>query len=774
MKRSVTSALILMGFTSLVVQALLIREFLISFYGNELTIGIILACWIIAEAIGSGFASKISTKSKTPHLTYGILQILICIYLPISIFLIRSIKNIFSIIPGEAVGIIPIVVSCIFIIGPLSIFDGMQFPFGCRLYPSRGKGSNQVPGKVYILEGIGFILAGPIFTYVFLLRFHSFQIGLFLGILNLVSAFLLAKEGTSSLLKKVLRFTVPLLAFFVLLILFSGLSDRLHERSISNQLKGLDVAEYKNSIYGNIVVSKEGEQYTFYNDGMPIITIPEPDLFWTEELIHFGLLSHPAPETILFLGSGAGGPITEALKQPAKRIDYVQLDPLLIELLKKYPKAITTKELTDPRVNLKITDGIRFVKETREKYDAIFINLPFPSSLQLNRYYTKEFFAQTKAILSSGGQLILALPGSLSYINDEMRLLNLCILRTLEMVFPDVSVIPGDKNIYIASNNPINITPNLFMKRLKERNIQTSVLTKFHLEYRLQKDRQDWFYKTLGEDSVVRENKNLTPAGLFYGLSYWSSLFNPKLRKIFQVVDKLNFNYFLLCIAIIGTVYIVILNRKGKNVSTTRAINLSIFTTGFIGMSFDLILILSYQVFFGYVYHHIALLVTSFMAGLTFGGWIINRDTSHFILLNRIKWDVSLFIKIEVAVLLFCLGCGIFLVYLNGLKQFNFYPIFFILSGISGMLVGSEFPLANHLSTLTHSGPGPAGPGPEWVRMEKTAGRLYALDLLGAFFAALVVSVIFIPIFGVLKTCLLLALLKAINLTLYRGTCPQG
>ena len=39
-----------MGFTSLVVQTLLIREFLISFYGNELTIGLILANWIINTA----------------------------------------------------------------------------------------------------------------------------------------------------------------------------------------------------------------------------------------------------------------------------------------------------------------------------------------------------------------------------------------------------------------------------------------------------------------------------------------------------------------------------------------------------------------------------------------------------------------------------------------------------------------------------------------------------------------------------------------------------
>lgn len=51
MNKRILFALLLMGFTSLVVQTLLIREFLISFYGNELTIGLILSNWIILEPL---------------------------------------------------------------------------------------------------------------------------------------------------------------------------------------------------------------------------------------------------------------------------------------------------------------------------------------------------------------------------------------------------------------------------------------------------------------------------------------------------------------------------------------------------------------------------------------------------------------------------------------------------------------------------------------------------------------------------------------------------
>ena len=94
MPKRILFALILMGFTSLVVQTLLIREFLISFYGNELTIGLILANWIILEALGSILASRFSLKSKRPALVYALLQTGIALYLPLSIFFIRDIKNI--------------------------------------------------------------------------------------------------------------------------------------------------------------------------------------------------------------------------------------------------------------------------------------------------------------------------------------------------------------------------------------------------------------------------------------------------------------------------------------------------------------------------------------------------------------------------------------------------------------------------------------------------------------------------------------------------------
>jgi spermidine synthase len=825
MKRRILFALILMGFTSLVVQALLIREFLITFYGNELTIGIILACWIISEATGSGIASRLSARVKSPFATYAFLQLLIALYLPLSIFLIRGIKNILPVIPGEGVGLVPIVASCFLIIGPLSIFDGMQFPFGCRIYPGRQRGSEQTAGRVYILEAMGFILAGPVFTYLFLVKLNAFQIAFAIGLINLLSGLSLRaslvrqnREKSEAISKNrlpacrqgrlwpfgprndirgnLLSIIITILIFLNLYALLFNITPRLHNFSIANQWKNQHVAAYENSIYGNLAVIQKKEQFTFYSDGIPIINIPTPDIFSTEEFVHFGMLSHPNPKKVLFLGGGAGGFINEALKYPVERIDYAEIDPVLITLLKKFPKDITKKELNNSKVNVKIIDGVRFVRGTNNKYDVVFINLPSPSTLQLNRYYTKEFFDLIKNRLSPNGELVLSLPGSLSYLNEELKQLNLCILNTLKDSFPYVYAIPGDDNIYICSPSSLTISAELFMDRIRQRNIAAAVLTKPHLQYRLRQSWQDWFYETLKKGvpdtgSEVRKNKNLAPAGVFYGISYWNSLFNPSLRKFFKPLNNLKFNHLIFLVIIFALLLFLVIarnpeedsfichcevvegNRSNLRTGSEQApqslkrdclpagkagfapsrlamtgVATSITTTGFAGMSLNLIFILSYQIFFGYVYHHIALLVTAFMAGLTLGGWLITRN------LARITKGLSCLIAMEVAIIFFCLGSGLFLTYLNGVKAFGFYPIFYILSGLSGLMVGCEFPLANKLYWQD-------------ATYIKTAGVLYALDLLGAFCAAILITIILLPIFGILKTCLFLAILKMAGLTLY-------
>ena len=90
--------------------------------------------------------------------------------------------------------------------------------------------------------------------------------------------------------------------------------------AIKIQWKGQDVVHYQNSIYGNVAVIKENEQYTFFSDGIPIITTPVPDITFVEEFVHLPMLFHPGPEEVVVIGAGAGGVVNEILKHPVKRV----------------------------------------------------------------------------------------------------------------------------------------------------------------------------------------------------------------------------------------------------------------------------------------------------------------------------------------------------------------------------------------------------------------------------------------------------------------------
>lgn len=744
MRKEITCAFLLMGFTSLIVQTLLIREFLISFYGNELSIGLILANWIILEALGSGISSRAAEKAKQPYLIYALLQTGIALYLALSVFLIRNIGNILGLTRGEGVGILPILFSSFFILAPLSFFDGAQFPFGCRILSGASNQQLESAGRVYILEAAGFILAGPVFTYILITNFNSFSIAFLLGLLNLLSAILLLKDKLRNNLSKSFFAILNTLLVLMLLALFAA-AGYLHKLSINKQWRGQEVLSYDNSIYANLTVTKSKGQYTFYNNGIPIITAPLPDIAYTEEMAHFSMLSSPNPKSVLLISGGAGGLIKELLKyNNMEKLTYVELDPLLIELIKKFPTQLTKEELSDPRLDIRHIDARRFIRLTKARYDVVILNLPMPSTLQLNRFYTQEFFREVKAALTEKGIFSLCLPGSLSYINAQTRNLNAAILNTLKDAFY-VDVIPGDFNLYLAAKSNFEVSQEIFLTRIAERNIQTRLLNKTHLEYRLNPSWRKWFYGSLGDYTHLKKNSDFLPAGVFYSVSYWNNIFSANLQWLFGALDKLNFKILLACLFIFGLALFLLKTSVPK--FKKMPVGFAIMTTGFTGLSFELIFIYAYQSLYGFVFGHLALLVTAFMSGLTLGGYFMTRG------LLKIKNDLTAFSKIETALTCFCLLAGPLLISLKHLPVFKLSYALFLLSAVAGCLVGLEFPLANKIY------------GQDKMR-SKTAGILYALDLAGAYLAALAVSIALVPVIGIIKTCLFLAGLKIISLIL--------
>ncbi|MEA3560303.1 MAG: fused MFS/spermidine synthase, partial [Candidatus Omnitrophota bacterium] len=624
---------------------------------------------------------------------------------------------------------------------PLSLFHGALFTFGCRVYhllAGRDKTVGQTPqpshsiGRVYAWEAIGTIFGGIIFTYVFIRWFNSFQTVFIIALLNLAVCLALLKlKGSPSRALKVL--SAVFFAVFLWLVFGPG-ADNIHQFSINRQWENFKLLDYQNSIYGNVAVSQLDGQYSFFSNAVPVITAPYPDIAFVEEFGNIPLLFHPRPRDILIISAGAGGLINEILKHPVKNIDYLEIDPLILEMVRKYPTALTKKELSDQRVHIKYSDGRRFIKQTAESYDLVLIGVSEPSDLQKNRLFTEEFFSLAKKRLKNSGVLAFSLAGSLSYLSPQLRDVNKCILNSLKRIYPYVRVIPGDNNLFLASDckGILKVTPQLLVKRINSRGLKTRLLSISYLEYRFDPRRLNWFLGTL-KGATHKTNKDFRPLAVFKYGSYWNAQFSPYMGKILKALERVNLKILSVLVFILtGIIYFAYLsNRRFSRIG----IPFCIFATGFFGMLINLILIFGFQIRYGYLYYQIGILLTAFMSGIALGSIVMTNR------LRRIKKDWFVFLSLEFLIILLAL--------IISLLIDNFTrPLFLVFCFAAGALVGSEFPLAGKMYLRAVD------------KLGARTGLLYSSDLIGGWLAGILGGMVFLPVLGVFNTCLVIAMLK--------------
>jgi spermidine synthase len=785
-------AILVIGLSGIAAQVMLLRELLVSFYGNELTLGLILANWIILEAFGVFFAGKFIDKIKNKLNIFVILQIIFVLTLPLSIYFARIVKSMLGVPFGEGIGLAQIFYSSLLIMLPVSFCHGALFSCGCNIYysyikePVRSIGHKAMVwlpiakaiGKVYAWETIGTIIGGIVLTYLLIPYLNSFQTAFIISIFNLIIClfFFMVQESIKHFpiplrkspkviadhayggsrqrregdfledISKILKYTILFLILVMAYLPLSGALNKMHNYAIKKQWKMQDVLDYRNSIYGNIVVVQKEEQRTFFYNGLPIITTPYPDITFVQEFGNLPLLFHPHPKDILVISGGAGGLINEILKHPIRKIDYAELDPLLIEMLEKYRSRLTQRELQDNRVNIINKDGRFFVKNTSHKYDIVLLGLSKPADLSTNRVFTQEFFALIKKRLNPDGILALYLPGSLTYLSSELRDLNACILNALKSTYSSVRIIPGDYNMFLASSSQdiMRVDPNLITQRINQDNIKADILVPAYLNYRLDKRHLEWFtHSSIGATRKI--NQDFMPTAVYQMLVLWNKQFSSGFSHILEALGNLDLKVILALIFAVTLLLFFIFCYKHNRIKLS--ITYSIATTGLFGMLMNLILIFSFQVIYGYLYHRIGLLISIFMGGTALGSIFMTHNT------RNIKNSLSLFVKLEAVIVLFSYLAALIITRFLGYTNFSAL-IFMALFFISGLLIGLEFPLA----TKMYLG--------ERGQVGLVAGLLYFSDLIGGWLAGIVGAVVFLPVLGLFNTCMVIIFLKLSSLLL--------
>lgn len=733
-----------MGFTFTITQAIMVRELLVAFLGNELSIGLILGCWLILEALGSLMMARFILRFSSP-LLYPFFQVLLALALPLSLVLAFSVRTLLGAVPGEGLSIGVMSLASFFILLPVGVIDGAMFTAASEAFTRHtGRGVPAI-GEVYVLEAIGGITGGVLFTSLFS-SFLSFRTVLLLVVLNLISALYLSATGGRKFQAAIGTFLLVALAFML-----PGPGSALERAIIGMQWKGYEVTFYGNSVYGNVTVIRLGEQYTLFSNGIPIITTPFPDLNFVQDLAHLPLLFVEETKRCLIVSGGAGGLIRELLKYPWERIDYAELDPLLLRALRFVRTPLTEEELNNPTVEVHYLDGRLLIRkrarlEGLPLYNLVIINLPYPSTLQLNRFYTREFFLLVREVLAEKGVLVVMAPGSLTYLSPAMLNLNLSLYATLKEAFPHVFPIPGDGvNLWLASKG-IDFEKfgvEELVKRAQERPLQGTVVGERYLRLRFDPGKLLWFRREL-EGSEASVNFDLKPLSLLHGLAYWNEMFSPAFAKYFETLLRLRFWHFAIFITPLALVFLFFLFLR--KLKSTVLLPLVVASTGFGGMCYDLAVIFAFQIFYGHVYREIALLVAAFMAGLSFGGWFMSRRA------ERVgKWSKLVEVEGGLVALWFFFPLILVAIYRWGGEAS--VPLLLALNALGGFMVGIEFPLASKIYS-------------ERRGLSEAAGVMYGMDLAGAFLGSILFSGTLLPSLGLVGSCWLVGVVKLVSFTI--------
>lgn len=746
-------ALATVGLTSTVAQVLLMREMVATFYGNELLFGLVLMAWLAWVAVGSwGLPRLVGFPGSGEAAFAGGLAIAAGV-LPAQMALVRGTRSLLEVTPGAFVPWASTAMAAVLIPAPLCVLGGLLFALGARLTVKQGG----TTGQAYVWESVGALIGGVLFSFVLIRWLDPFQVALLVASVAFIVALLIPLQGSRFGPRRVIA-----LLFGLLALLVAGsfaLGRQLHRTTLrwpwldlgpsAPAGPGAEGSAYRlvfaaDSPYGRLVVWARDGQLVFYENGLLAF---ETQGTFPEEVAHLPLLMDPNPGDVLLIGGGVAGDVREILKHPVDSVTYVELDPLLIEAARTHLPPDSAAMLSDPRVTVALTDGRLFVRQTARRFDTVIIDLPAPSTGALNRFYTREFFAEVRAALKPGGVLSLGLSSAENYWSPELVRRNASVYKTLLTVFPQVMVLPGEHNFFLASEAPLTTEPTALAQRLSDRDIEGRRVTPEYVAYLFGTDRFEGVRQELNSATEVRINQDFTPICYYYSLILWLSRFSPRAWGAIEAAAPLGLRS-----AVVLLVLIVLLTRWQRR----WAVPFAVAGIGLAEMMLEVVILFAFQVLRGTVYAEISLIVTAFMAGLVLGGQVSNRmvartarheetggrrrpgveTTWHSVgpLLSDRIWARRALISVQAAIGIYG-GLFPLLLWVDIPAPRVVFPL---LALLAGALAGMTFPLA----TAVVRG-----------RPERVAGMLYGADLIGGCLGALLSAVFLVPLLGIPNPC---------------------
>ena len=779
--KQLRSVLILgLGFFALVAQTLLFRDFLTAFEGSELGVGSFFGSWLLWVGLGA-----VTGRVAAPRLV-GLtkrFELSVLLYIPAFLlqhYLITQARTLGGVSAYEVYPFGRMLAVGMIANAPISLVTGLLFTLACR-WSEREQGLP--PARVYMVEAFGGFLGGIAVTLLLANGVTAESIiccaGLVLVATSAVGWF--ATDRSSQVVRQTDDFnpqnvTRPAelaatkksersyASGSVLLVVLAtlsmiGLSDsaswwsRRNDQSQWSRL--LPVEEFRGSFttaQAKYLYGQRGGQFVVMSFGGVSEALPNTE--HASEVVALGLSQHPTAQNVLVVGTDSLGICLRLGKLP--QLDDVvwlhpdpEYPPALLQVLPPTARA-AARQLHVPG------DEVRqYMQSQHRRFDLILLNLPDPTTLVLNRYWTGEFFHVVKQALADGGVVCTRITGAANYMGDERVFLGVSALRTLESVFRHVALKPGDESWLIASDGaslttaPAELRDRFARIEGAPRLYPPAGLMSLYAPDRIQFQLAEYREAAAGLDSALLVNRDRRPKSLLFGLLL--ALRRSTLLSLAGHVPILWAAgiWIVVCpIVIYGLLRLIYLlaprGGRATPISITAAAafdgRILVFAAGLVGMSQSIVLMFLYQSRFGSLFLDIGLISSLFMFG-SFAGSLLSER-----LVGRERRERRLLLP----------GCLLlnlaFLALVTVVPEDAPRSAHAALFVGCGVFVGLYFPIGAHRLSAAGQTAAPAG------------ASLEMLDHWGGAAGALLSGWLLLPLLGTWLTLCVAALLVGVNL----------
>ncbi|MGC4962904.1 polyamine aminopropyltransferase [Gordonia sp. DT101] len=369
--------------------------------GNTATqASIVLAVMVFAMGIGSLAAKPLQSHAVT---TFAAIELALALIGGLSVMALYAAFSYLSLYT-------PALVAVAFVLG---LLIGAEIPLLMVLLQRiRRQDAGSAVADMFAVDYIGALVGGLCFPFLLLPLFGQLRGALVVGLVNAAAGCFLVFVVFRHDLGRTRGLVLGVVGVGVVATLIAGLvwADRF-EVTARQALFRDPIVAAERTPYQDIVITQRrtpvGPDTRLYLNGdLQFSSIDE--YRYHESLVHPALSGWHGK--VLILGGGDGLALREVLTYPdVESATLVELDPEMIRLARSDHRLrdLNRGSMDDPRSTVVSADAFSWLRDNRDRFDVIIVDMPDPDESATAKLYSTEFYSLVRAHLADGGRAVV-------------------------------------------------------------------------------------------------------------------------------------------------------------------------------------------------------------------------------------------------------------------------------------------------------------------------------------------------------------------------------